>query len=71
MSTILRVYPTKFHENFHTSESHENYYNDVLGHDDHESGSSFVINIIFGFLIFCLENSTRIEVEHYYSHFTQ
>ena len=45
MSTILRVYPTKFHENFHTSESHENYYNDVLGHNDHESGLIFIINI--------------------------
>ena len=37
------VYPTKCHENFHTSESHENLYNDVLAQNDHESGLIFII----------------------------
>ena len=36
----------KFHKNFHTSESHENCYNEVFGHAEHESGLIFLITII-------------------------
>ena len=46
MSKSLRVYPTKFHGNFHTFESHENLYNEVFGHAEHESGLIFLITII-------------------------
>ena len=42
----LRVYPTKFHANFHTSESHENCYNKVFGYAEHESEFIFMITII-------------------------
>ena len=38
--------PTKFHANFHTSESHVNWYNEVFGHVEHESGLIFLITII-------------------------
>ena len=64
------IYVKKFHENFHTSESHENCYNGVLGHAEHESGISFVITIIFVFSILWPVNSTRIEVEIFFTHFT-
>ena len=40
----------KFHENFHTSESHENWYNDVFGQTEHESGIIFIITIILSSL---------------------
>ena len=36
---------------------------------DHESGISFVINIIIGFFILWPVNSTRIDVEKVFSHF--
>ena len=36
-----------FVKNFHTSESHENLYNDVFGHAEHEYRLSFIITIIF------------------------
>ena len=32
---------------FHTSESHENQYKEVLGHDEHEFGLRFIITIIY------------------------
>ena len=38
--------PYKFHENFHTSESCENCYIKVEGHDEHEYGINFMITII-------------------------
>ena len=38
--------PLKVDENFHTSESDENCYLEVLGHQEHESGLSFIIIII-------------------------
>ena len=38
--------PYKFHENFHTSESCENCYIEVEGHDEHEYGINFMITII-------------------------
>ena len=34
------------HENFYTSESYENCYIEVLGHNEHESDISFMIYII-------------------------
>ena len=34
----LRVYLTKFHGNFQISEPHENWYNEVFSHAEHESG---------------------------------
>ena len=37
---------TKFHENFHISESDENCYNEIFGHAEHESGLIFLITII-------------------------
>ena len=48
MSKILRVctVPMKFHANFHISDSHENWYNEVFGHDEHESDLIFLITII-------------------------
>ena len=41
---ILRVTPWKFDENFITSECDENCAIEVLGHDEHEYTSSFIIN---------------------------
>ena len=49
MSTILRVYPTKFHEHFHT-ESHENWYSDVFGHAEQESSLIFLITVISNYI---------------------
>ena len=46
LTKSLRVYPTKFHENFHISESHENWYIEVIGHAEHESRLSFLITKI-------------------------
>ena len=60
----------KFPENFHTSESDENWFNEVFVHAEHESGISFVIIIIFGFFILWPVHSTRIEVEMIFFHFT-
>ena len=53
-------------KNFHTSESHENWYNEVFGHAEHESRISFVISIVFGFSILWPVNSTRIEVNFFF-----
>ena len=53
MSKILRVNPTKFQYNFHTSESHENWYNEVYSHAEHESGLIFLITIISKDLLSC------------------
>ena len=36
----------EFHANFHTSESHENWYNEVFVHAEHESGLIFLITVI-------------------------
>ena len=46
-----------------------NCYEKVLGHADHESGLIFTITKKKNYFIFCPENSTIIEVEHYYSSF--
>ena len=70
MQKILRVFHIKFRQNVNTLESHENCYNDVLGHNDHESGLIFIITIVFVFSILWPVNSTRIEVENMFSHFT-
>ena len=40
------IYVKNFHANFHTSESHENWYNEVFGHAKHKSGLVFLITII-------------------------
>ena len=56
-------------KNFHNSESHENWYQGVLGHADHNSGISFVITIIFRFSILWPGSCTRIELEKVFSHF--
>ena len=48
-STSVKVYRAevkKFHENFNTSESYENFCKEVLSHAEHESGLSFLITII-------------------------
>ena len=42
---MIYVKKYKFHANFHTSKSHENWYNEVFGHAKHESGLIFLITI--------------------------
>ena len=41
-----KIWAWKFHEHFDTSKAHENWYIEVFGHADHESGQSFLINLI-------------------------
>ena len=67
MSKILRLYPTKLHENFHTSESHGNCYNEVFGHAEHESGLIFLITII-SICISALRVILLSLVKHTHSH---
>ena len=45
-------------QNFHTSESHENWYNDVFGHAEHESGLIFIITITSN----CISDSESITI---------
>ena len=48
---LIRVYPTKFYANLHTSESHEKWCNDVFGHTERESDLIFLITIILNCIL--------------------
>ena len=62
-SKILRVYPTKCHANFHTYESPEYWYNEVLGHAEHESGLISLITIRRRIVIIIKEEDEEEEKE--------
>ena len=46
-------------KNFHTSESHENLYNDVFGQTEHESGLSFNVKKMYIIFLYILRKKNK------------